>query len=447
MSKESSIAKISIIALFLIFIGIAAAETVIDHLPEDEPEDTFLRDYDKIAQSQEIRVALIEKASEYCIFNAQPRGFQLETFEDFADSHDLELEVIKAQNELDAERLLNDGICDIIVKYTSTPDSSCMTKPLQTTSLIVLTNSELPVDTVYSTTEQTACKMIWPLEIIGIDSLSSEDIVRKVASGEIRSAICDSILATTYQKAYPKLIIDSSFCVQQKIVWKTHEYAFVLRDTLNSWIDREIQRDEYKLRQKIYNSYIKINVASQYYSGKGNRISVYDEEIKKHSKSLNWDWRFIASIIYEESRFNPYIGNPSGAYGLMQLMPGTYQKFASDSAATSTPNGQIKAGIRYIASLKKKVPASIKDTAVITRFVLMGFNAGLGHAEDAYKLAEKYSDNPNTWENLAKYMSHLHDSRYYNDNAVKCGKYRGKRTVVFTNNIINRYKHYRNLIE
>ncbi len=447
MAKETNIARISTIALFLIFIGIVAVETTIDLSKEDTSEEIFHRDYDIIAKSQELRVALIEKASEYCIFNAQPRGFQLETFEDFAYSHDLELEIIKAQNELDAEKLLNDGVCDIIVKYTSSPDSSCMTNPLQTTSLIVITNSKLPIDTVFSTTEQTACKMIWPLEVIDFDSLSSEDIARKVVSGEIRSAICDSILATTYQKAYPKLIIDSSFCIQQKVVWKTHEDAIVLRDTLNEWLAREIQSDEYKLRQKIYNSYIKINVASQYYSGNGNRISVYDEEIRHNAKAIGWDWRFIASLIYEESRFNPYIGNPSGAYGLMQLMPGTYRKFASDSTAISTPNGQIKAGIRYISSLKKKVPETITDTAVIIRFVLMGYNAGLGHAEDAYKLAEKYSDNPNTWENLSKYMSHLHDRKYYSDKTVKCGQYKGIRTVIFTNNIINRYKHYRNLIE
>ena len=76
----------------------------------------------------------------------------------------------------------------------------------------------------------------------------------------------------------------------------------------------------------------------------------------------------------------------------------------------------------------------------------MGYNAGHGHAEDAFHLAEKYSETPNSWNNLAEYMKLLNDKNFYTDSVVKCGKYKGSRTVAFTNNVVNRYKHYRNLV-
>ena len=161
---------------------------------------------------------------------------------------------------------------------------------------------------------------------------------------------------------------------------------------------------------------------------------------------MQWDWRYIASLIYEESHFNPNISNPSGAYGIMQLMPVAYQKFAHDSADISDPEVQLMAGIKHVDYLKKHTPETITDTAVIIRYVLMGYNAGHGHAEDAYHLAEKYSDNTNSWHNLAEYMKLLNEREFYTDPVVKCGKYKGSRTVAFTKSVVDRYKHYRNLI-
>ena len=220
----------------------------------------------------------------------------------------------------------------------------------------------------------------------------------------------------------------------------------MLRDSINAWLTREMETKKYKLRHEIYYSYININVSSRYYSGNGDIISAYDDLIKKHSAKLQWDWRYIASLIYEESHFIPDISNPSGAYGLMQLMPAAYQKFAHDSADISNPDVQVMAGINHINYLKKHAPETITDTAVLIRYVLMGYNAGHGHAEDAFHLAEKYSETPNSWNNLAEYMKLLNDKNFYTDSVVKCGKYKGSRTVAFTNNVVNRYKHYRNLV-
>jgi membrane-bound lytic murein transglycosylase F len=54
------------------------------------------------------------------------------------------------------------------------------------------------------------------------------------------------------------------------------------------------------------------------------KISEYDDKIRKYSKLINWDWRLVSSLIYEESRFNPDLVSWAGAYGLMQLMPVTF---------------------------------------------------------------------------------------------------------------------------
>ena len=59
---------------------------------------------------------------------------------------------------------------------------------------------------------------------------------------------------------------------------------------------------------------------------KNNQISEYDEIIKSYADELGWDWRLLASQVYQESRFDPEANSWVGAQGLMQLMPATSKK-------------------------------------------------------------------------------------------------------------------------
>ena len=445
MDSNAKISRITVTAVLSIWILIGITKFCIDENHEPTPS-IFIRDYNDIISSQTLNVALSENATEYCIFNATPRGFQLETLEDFCNEHNLELNIIPVPNELSAKALLALNKCDIIVRHTFLPDS-CSSLPLVRSNMVILSRTKAIPDTIFAIGEHNCNINHNDKTITCLNSITQEKIARKVATGEINAAICDSALALTYQKAYPNLKIDTSICIAQDIVWQTHNRAKVFRDSINTWLTRETQTKKYKLRHEIYYSYINVNVSSQYYSGNGNKISAYDDLIRKHAKKLQWDWQYVASLIYEESHFYPNISNPSGAYGLMQLMPAAYQKFAHDSADITNPEVQIMAGIKHIDYLKKRTPEAITDTAVIIRYVLMGYNAGHGHSEDAFHLAEKYSENVNSWHNLAEYMNLLNDRTYYTDHVVKCGKYKGSRTVAFTNNVVNRYKHYKNLIK
>ena len=48
-------------------------------------------------------------------------------------------------------------------------------------------------------------------------------------------------------------------------------------------------------------------------------LSPYDGLIGKYAAAAGIDWRLIAAIIYEESRFAPNSVSDAGAYGLMQV--------------------------------------------------------------------------------------------------------------------------------
>jgi peptidoglycan lytic transglycosylase F len=63
------------------------------------------------------------------------------------------------------------------------------------------------------------------------------------------------------------------------------------------------------------------------------------------------------------------------------------------------------------------------------------------------KLAEKNGMDPVIWDgNVAEWLQKKSDPRYYNDTLVKNGFFRGKESIAFVNQVLNRYEHYKNIV-
>lgn len=184
---------------------------------------------------------------------------------------------------------------------------------------------------------------------------------------------------------------------------------------------------------------------SDYFAIATGKVSPYDDIIRIYSDTIGWDWRLLASLICQESRFDPHVKSWAGAYGLMQIMPQTGRNFGID--ITASPGNNIYAGVKYINWLHSIFDPKIPDEQERIRFILASYNAGPGHILDAMKLAGKYGYNPVVWENNVKeWLQKKSDPKYYNDSIVKSGFFRGKESVAFVNEVLERYDHYRNIV-
>ena len=81
----------------------------------------------------------------------------------------------------------------------------------------------------------------------------------------------------------------------------------------------------------------------------GNVVSWLTTALKDTSEPASW-LPALEEIVSKESGGNPNAYNPSGAAGLMQVMPGTYSEFASVPGGVYNPVSNAVAAIRYIAS-------------------------------------------------------------------------------------------------
>jgi len=129
----------------------------------------------------------------------------------------------------------------------------------------------------------------------------------------------------------------------------------------------------------------------------------------------------------------------------MQLMPGTAKTYGI--TMESSPEAQIRAGTSFIKWLDDRFIDDIPDPGERIKFVLASYNIGLGHIQDARRLAKKYKADPNVWHgSVEEWLLKKSDPEYYTDPVVNYGYARGIETSNFVKQIMGRYEHYKNIM-
>lgn len=435
----------------------------------------------KVLESRKLVASTDYNSTNYFVYRGEPMGYQYELLKSFADYLDVKLE-IKIINDLDNSfSCLESNECDLLaVGLTITKERNRLvdfSKPLsQTRQMLIQRKPENwrkmatmdqiekflirdPLDlagkTIHIQKQSSFLgRLINLSEEIGADiqivehaDATVEELIEMVKTGEIDYTVCDEHIALVNQKYYPDIDGKTAISFSQNIAWAVKKGSNTLLDTINTWMDEFIHsRTSAYIYDKYFRNSRTINFAkSEYHSLSGRKISPYDQAIKEYSKSIEWDWRLLASLIYQESRFYPEARSWAGAFGLMQLMPHNAEKYGIDSL--STPEEQIQAGVKFIKLLDKQFQNTIEDKEERTKFVLASYNAGIAHVYDARRLAEKYNKDPNLWEeNVDYYLLNKSKPKFYNDSVVKYGYCRGTEPYNFVNDILDRYEHYKNTI-
>jgi soluble lytic murein transglycosylase-like protein len=170
-------------------------------------------------------------------------------------------------------------------------------------------------------------------------------------------------------------------------------------------------------------------------------LSPYDHLIVYHARAQGLDWRLVAALIYEESRFVPDAVSDRGAYGLMQVRP--IAAAAVGSEHFKAPADNIRTGARYLKQLSETFSeAHGRDHLAL---VLAAYNMGPGHVRDAQQLARRFGYDPNVWhESLALVFPLLEQMPFCaRPELLPNGCAQGKATVAYVDRVLQRYDAYR----
>jgi membrane-bound lytic murein transglycosylase F len=282
------------------------------------------------------------------------------------------------------------------------------------------------------------------VNILADYNASLTELFEELSAGEIDYTIAFETTAKAMSLTYSNLDANVKVSPLIGISWIVRKGAINLLEEANNWIEENRNTREFaSLKAKYHNNPRWVDIAL----GKPVRkksISDYDAIIKEMSSKIGWDWRLVAALIYQESKFNANATSHRGAFGLMQLMPSTAVKFGA--SYNSSASEQIAAGIRLINHLDKRLSSLVPDNNERKKFVLAAYNIGLAHILDAINLTQKHGKDPTVWHNNVEYfLLAKSQPEYYNDSVVKYGKISGKETHRFVIDVMGRYEHYKAL--
>lgn len=482
LSANSKFGPLCYLLLGLLVIGCSQDPEITDEgsVPTEIAEP-ILFDLDAIRERGTLRVIIDNSSTGYFIYKGQPMGFEYDLLDLYAREIGVSLEFHLTTDLPNTFDLLARGTGDIIAySLTVTKERKkrvAFTRPhLQAQQMLVQRKPENWRDLKLHEIERSLIRNQVDLagkivvvrpgsayvdrlknlsDEIGTDIMivedypeaSTEEFIQMVAEGVIDYTVSDEHVALVNSTYYSNIDVKTPVSFPQQIAWAVRPNAPLLLQDLNQWIDRMKDRPEYYV---IFNKYFKnpkthlARARSDYSNISGTKISPYDELIIEASKELGWDWKLLAAQIFQESRFNPKARSWAGAVGLMQLVPRTGMAYGITDL--ENPKSSLKAGTMHIQWLNDYWKKKVTDSLERTKFILASYNVGQGHVLDAYKLAEKYQQDPAKWENVSQYLLKKSEEKYFDDPVVKYGYCRCTEPVEYVDNIYNFYDHYNTLM-
>ena len=411
----------------------------------------------------------------YFIYRGEPMGYQLVLLESFAKYLGVPLRIIASNDISKLGYYLQYNAADLIaLNIPISGDGKKLVRfsaPFGETRLVLVQRKapesqkgqsqlikslkEFPADTVYvrkspflASLYHVFYKHTGKRAILKeVTDITQEELIRRVSTGAIRFAICQENVAMVYHRHYSNLDISVLAFPMFNYGWGLSHASDSLLMEVDAWL-KEFKKSR-DLKQTYLDYFDNQRIAgflkSDYFSVCGNSLSPYDDVIKLQSKQIMWDWRLVASLIYEESNFRAGQISSKSASGLMQLMPGIAAKFGIDSAAT--PAKQIAGGVKYLQYLDKQLPSEISNPVERIYFVLASYNVGIGRVLAAREKAEKFGKDKNKWNGHVDYYLLRRSMKNPVAKTDSVDSYPiDYKTEGFVDDIVTRYHHYRNLI-
>ncbi|MEW5944189.1 MAG: membrane-bound lytic murein transglycosylase MltF [Pseudomonadota bacterium] len=262
----------------------------------------------------------------------------------------------------------------------------------------------------------------------------SEELLDKLAQGDVDIVIADSHIVRVSQNFNPELGIAFNLGEPESLAWAFPKDGdeFLFRKA-QDFFDR-IKRDGTlkRLLDRYYGHIKRLERADVegFLAAMNTELPRFKRLFQLAQEATDLDWRLIAAVGYQESHWDPLATSPTGVRGLMMLTNDTADRM--NVTDRLDPKQNIRAGAAYLLSLKDSVPERIPEPDR-TWIALAAYNVGYGHLEDARVLAQKMKLNPDSWLDLKTALPLLAKSEHHA--ATKHGYARGGEAVIFVENV------------
>lgn len=437
--------------------------------------------YDAIKERGDTLIALtVNTSASYFIYKGQTLGYEYEILNKLAEHLDLKLKIKLVENHDSLFCMLNRGEGDLVaysltvtngrrqdVDFTQrlyhSPQVLVQKKPdnwremkLHEIDKELIRNAldikQNPIyvrrnTSYYSRLINLGDEIGDSLNIITVDGVHTTfDLIEMVAKGQIGYTVADQELASLYAAHNNIIDYKTPISIPQKKAWAVRKNSPELLAKTNEFFSYYKRFQEYYF---IYDKYFKNpstfrKIARSPYSSKTGKLSQYDNIIKTEVKTIGWDWRLLASQIYQESHFDQSQVSWMGAIGLMQVLPSTADMHGFKNLSHARTN--VRTGVAHLKYIEKSFTEL--DSLNSLKFTLASYNVGLGHIFDAQRLATHLGLDSSIWDNnVAEALLLKSQKEYYQLPECRNGYCRGSEPYKYVNEILERYENYKLLID
>jgi membrane-bound lytic murein transglycosylase MltF len=424
--------------------------------------ERHLGDLDGMVKRHRIRALVVPSRSGFFYDNGKPHGIFFEAFDEFQrfanqklKTGSLKISVIFIPVRPEqVEHALLEGVGDVVgygvivtperekvVSFT-TPIGSNVKQILVTgpkaapiASLEELSGKEIyanPLTAYYenlqrlSETLQKAGKA--PILVKAADAnLTDEDLLEMVNAGLIPATVTLSVRAEFWAKVLPHLTPHPDIVLKDEgqIAWVTRKDSPKLTQLLNEFVEGHQIGTSFGntlLRRYLQNTKW---VTDSTTTEEMKKFQAYVRYFQKYAAEYDFDYLMLVAQGYQESLLDQSRRNPSGAVGIMQVVP----KYAAAPPISITDvyiaENNIEAGAKMLHNMADTYFKDAKlDALNRTLFTFAAYNAGPTRIVRLRKRAAEEGLNPNQW---------------FGNVELVVAKEVGQETVQYVSNI---YKYY-----
>ncbi len=434
----------------------------------DPPVAEVQRDFDRIRAFGVLRMVTHPHSPGYFIHKGGDAGFEYELLRDFARSWNLELDVVVVPSDSLLVAALERGEADVAAADLEfdprgAPFAS-FTLPCNVVRDVLVLPAGDPRSAdltaldgldVHVHRDTAAWRTLTALRedlgyacrpVAADPALAVEGLVAAVARGEIPATVAPYTLARSVLLSTPGGRIGPTLDAERPVAWMVRRGSPELLSALNVFLKGHFQitADGTRgsavwgtLHDRYYEDPAQVRgfLAVENRPDLGGRICRYDRLFQACADSAELDWRLVAAIAYEESRFDPQAISPAGALGLMQVMP---RAGGPEPARLRDPAGNVRAGVGHLKAVWKGYAAL--DSLDRWQLSLATYHAGIGNIMRARQRAMSAGLDPNRWEGgVVQGLLLLSQERRGQGRPV----FHGTTTIDYVENVLNRYQVYR----
>jgi len=382
-------------------------------------------------------------------------GFEYELAKEYADSLNVELRIIPTYSLDELFIKLNTGEVDLLAAGLSITDKRLQRfrfapsyktisqklvfkqgnvrprKVADLTGKLMVTSGSSYVENLEKL-KQTNSELTWQEST----EFDSEELLRKVLSGEIDYTIIDSNNLAINRRYYPEISIGFSIDEPEPLAWMVSKNSH--DDILASLVEffGTVHHDAtlLALDDKYYGHIEQFNYVETrtFIKAVTGTLPKYQPLFEKYAQEL--DWRLLAAISYQESHWNPEARSYTGVRGMMMLTLATAKQMGITSRLDTEQS--IRGGAKYFKRMIAMMPDRILTPDRIW-FALASYNIGFGHLNDARIITQRQGGDPDRWVEVKSRLPLLQQKKYYK--STKHGYARGEEPVQYVDNIRRYY--------